>query len=97
MTEIKSVAGLDCELIFIMGNHDQRLSTKISAACPELEGVHGMDLRDHLDPDWTVCWEAVANGPWINVVEFRHRHNPAMAPRNNVLAAARSSRGIRIT
>jgi hypothetical protein len=91
MAEIKSVAGLDCELIFIMGNHDQRLSTKISSACPELEGVHGMDLRDHLDPDWTVCWEAIANGSGINAVEFRHRHKSGHgAGRNNVLAAGRS-------
>jgi len=91
MEEIKSVAGLACESIFIMGNHDQRLSSKISAACPELEGVHGMDLRDHLDPDWTVCWEAIANGPGINAVEFRHRHKSGHgAGRNNVLAAGRS-------
>src|SRR5215831_10653922 len=74
MVEIKTVAGLGTELIFILGNHDQRLSSKISAACPELEGVHGMDLGDHLDPDWTVSWAAIANGPGINAVEFRHRH-----------------------
>jgi hypothetical protein len=50
-----------------------------------------MDLRDHLDPDWTVCWEAIANGPGINAVEFRHRHKSRHgAGRNNVLTAGRS-------
>jgi len=34
MEEIKSVAGLDCKLIFIMGNHDQRLSTRSALLAP---------------------------------------------------------------
>jgi hypothetical protein len=49
--EIQEAAG-DAKLIFTLGNHDARFSTRLATVAPEFQGVEGFRLEDHF-PDWT--------------------------------------------
>jgi hypothetical protein len=91
MSEIASVAGLDTALVMTMGNHDSRISTKLSAAVPEFEGVPGFDLRSHISADWSMAWQVEINGSGPDSVLVKHRHRSgATATKANLLAAGRS-------
>jgi hypothetical protein len=48
--EIQEAAG-DAKLIFTLGNHDARFSTRLATVAPEFQGVEGFRLEDHF-PDW---------------------------------------------
>jgi hypothetical protein len=67
--EIEAVAG-KAKLIWPLGNHCARFSSRLAANAPEFAGVHGFQLKDHF-PAWTPCWAA-----WVNdrfVVKHRMR------------------------
>ena len=51
-----------------LGNHDARFESRIAANAPELEGVHGVHLKDHM-PMWTPCWRVDVNDDIV----IRHR------------------------
>lgn len=89
MPEIAEIAGCATSLAFTIGNHDQRISSRLSAVAPGFEGVPGFDLRDHIEPKWTIAWQVEINGP--QGVLVRHRlKGGAGAGRANVIAAGRS-------
>jgi hypothetical protein len=48
--EIQEAAG-DAKLIWTLGNHDARFSTRLATVAPEFQGVEGFRLEDHF-PDW---------------------------------------------
>jgi hypothetical protein len=81
MTEIAAIAGLDTELVLTIGNHDARLSSKLSVAVPEFEGVPGFDFRSHIGADWAMAWQVEINGsgPDSVLVKHRHRSGPGAA------------------
>jgi hypothetical protein len=91
MSEIAAIAGVETETVLTIGNHDARLSSRLSAVAPEFEGVPGFDLRSHIDPAWALAWQVEINGsgPDSVLVKHRHRSGPG-ATRANVLAAGRS-------
>lgn len=57
------------ELFWPMGNHDQRLETRIATVAPELARLKGVHLRDHFDPRFQPCWSVWVNGE----VVIKHR------------------------
>jgi hypothetical protein len=91
LEEIGSVAGVGTPLLMTLGNHDIRLSSRLSERTPEFEGVLGFDLRDHLPVDWQLAWQIEINGSGTNSVLVRHRFRGGhSAGRSNVLAAGRT-------
>jgi hypothetical protein len=59
LLEIEEAAG-GAKLVWTIGNHDARLSTRLAQHVPEFAGIHGFQLKDHF-PNWIPCWCA-----WIN-------------------------------
>ena len=53
-------AAVGADLIWTMGNHDQRLEAHVVANAPALEGLPGTSLKDYF-PMWKSCWSY-----WIN-------------------------------
>lgn len=51
-----------------LGNHDARFETRIANSMPELEGVAGVHLKDHI-PGWIPCWRVDVNDDIV----IRHR------------------------
>ena len=51
-----------------LGNHDMRFESRIAAMLPELEGVQGVHLKDHM-PEWVPCWRVDINDDIV----VRHR------------------------
>ena len=79
-------------LVMTIGNHDARLSSKLSAAVPEFEGVPGFDLRSHIGADWAMAWQIEINGSGPDSVLVNHRHRSgASATKANALAAGRAN------
>lgn len=66
--EIEDLAGR-AKLIWTMGNHDSRFSSRLANSVPEFANVHGVHLSDHF-PDWQTCW---ACWPTESVV-VKHRY-----------------------
>lgn len=58
----------DSELIWNLGNHDARFEMRIASVASELEGVHGIHLRDHFQA-WTPAWSVQINKDTI----IKHR------------------------
>lgn len=59
LEEIQEAAG-GAKLVWTLGNHDSRLSSRLAANAPEFAGVHGFQLKDHF-PAWIPAWCC-----WIN-------------------------------
>jgi hypothetical protein len=57
------------ELYWPLGNHDQRLETRIATVAPELAKMKGTHLRDHFDSRFQPCWSVWVNGE----VVIKHR------------------------
>lgn len=51
-----------------LGNHDARFETRIANVLPEVEGIKGVHLKDHIQ-GWTPCWRLDVNDD----VVIRHR------------------------
>lgn len=84
--EIEKVIGAACPLVWPLGNHDARFSTRLAHMAPEYAKVHGVQLKDHF-PFWKPCWSL-----WINDdVVVKHRIRGGIhATRNNAIASGRS-------
>ncbi len=59
LEEIEEAAN-GAKLVWTVGNHDARLSSRLASVAPQFAGVHGFQLKDHF-PAWIPCWCA-----WIN-------------------------------
>jgi len=69
LTDLEDAAG-GAKLIWPLGNHDARLSSRLASVAPEYANVHGTQLKDHF-PAWAPCWAA-----WVTesfVVKHRMR------------------------
>jgi hypothetical protein len=67
LTDIEDVAGR-AKLVWPLGNHCQRFSSRLAANAPEFAGVHGFQLKDHF-PAWVPCWAVWANASTV----IKHR------------------------
>lgn len=85
LTELEKAAPRGAKLIWCLGNHDARYESYIAAMAPEMEGVHGMRLKDRF-PRWMPCWSVHINEgmPSHTVIKHRH-HNGIHAAYNNTL------------
>ena len=80
--EIEEAAG-KAKLVWTIGNHDSRLSTRLAANAPEFAGVEGFQLKDHF-PAWIPSWCC-----WVNegtVISHRWK-NGVHATYTNVVNA----------
>lgn len=86
MKGIERVAPQGCNLVFTIGNHDQRWATKL-ASLPEFKGVSGLDLRTHFEA-WEFCWSLVINKGTEGETVIKHRlRNGVHATHSNAVAS----------
>lgn len=85
-TEIEWAAPPKCKLIWCVGNHDSRFTSRLAQYAPEYVGVKGMDITDHF-PSWNFGWSI-----WLNdSVVVKHRHNQGVhGAYNNVLKGGKT-------
>jgi hypothetical protein len=84
--EIEKVIGAACPLIWSLGNHDARFSTRLAHVAPEYARIHGVQLKDHF-PFWKPCWSVFVNDD----VVIKHRYKGGIhAPRNNTLQSGKT-------
>jgi hypothetical protein len=80
--EIQEAAG-DAKLIFTLGNHDARFSTRLATVAPEFQGVEGFRLEDHF-PDWQHVVSCMLN----DSVMVKHRWKGGIhATHNNAVGS----------
>lgn len=73
-------------LIWVWGNHDQRMEYTLAALVPQYEGVPGFAMKDHF-PEWQMCMAVFVNDD----VVIKHRlANGIHAAYNNALRSGRS-------
>jgi Calcineurin-like phosphoesterase len=85
LDELEAVAPKGAKLIWCLGNHDARYESYLASQVPEMEGVHGMHLKDHF-PFWTPCWAVHINEGTPGHTVIKHRwHNGIHAAYNNAL------------
>lgn len=76
-----------CELIWSLGNHDQRLETRLATVAPEYAKLKGVHLKDHFGERWRPCYSAIINDD----VVVKHRHKGGVhALHNSVLWAGKT-------
>lgn len=79
--EIEQAAPPKAKLVWCMGNHDTRFSSRLAQTAPQYVRVHGTDLPDHFDA-WNFSWSCQINDDVI----VKHRwHNGVHATWNNAL------------
>lgn len=85
MEEIEQAAG-KAKLVWPLGNHDARFSSRLASNAPEYANVHGTQLKDHF-PAWVPCWAA-----WVNEhVVCKHRMRSGIhAAHNNAVNSGKS-------
>ena len=85
LSDLETAAPRGAVLIWCLGNHDARYESYLAAMAPEMEGVHGMHLKDHF-PKWLPCWSVHINEGMPSHTAIKHRwHNGIHAHYNNVL------------
>lgn len=85
--EIEKIIGAACPLMWPLGNHDARFSTRLAHVAPEYARIHGVQLKDHF-PFWRPCWSLRINDD----VVIKHRIRGGIhATRNNTLNAGRTT------
>lgn len=83
--EIEDAAGVDCLLIWTLGNHDTRFERHLAANTPALEGVPGTSLPEHF-PRWQFAVSVMVNPDAWHPVMVKHRNaNGLHAGYNNTL------------
>jgi hypothetical protein len=83
--EIEAIAS-GAKLVWCVGNHDSRFSTRLAANVPEFQGVKGFKLKDHF-PAWIPSWSA-----WINEdIVVKHRYKGGVhATHNNTVNSGKT-------
>ena len=78
LRDIQEAAG-DAKLIWTMGNHDARFSSRLATVAPQFKEVQGFTLESHF-PDWTHCMSCLVTDNlmvkhrWKNSVHSTHIH-----------------------
>jgi hypothetical protein len=84
--EIEACAPEKCKLIWTVGNHDSRFTSKLAQFAPDYVRVRGMDITDHF-PAFNFAWSLFLNGHTV----IKHRINSGIhAAYNNTLKAGRN-------
>jgi len=85
LTAVEEAAPRGATFIWTLGNHDARYESYIAQAAPEMEGVHGMHLKDWF-PKWEPCWSVHINEGTEGYTVIKHRwHNGIHSNYNNAL------------
>lgn len=85
LTKLEKAAPRGAQLIWCLGNHDQRFESYLAQSAPEMEGVDGLRLKDRF-PRWRPCWSVVVNEGKPSHTVIKHRwHNGIHALYNNAL------------
>lgn len=80
---IEKVAPRACRLVWPLGNHDARFSTRLATVAPEYAKVHGVRLQDHFGSRWEPCWSAWVNPDSEQPVVVKHRHKGGIHSTHN--------------
>ena len=78
LRDVQEAAG-DAKLIWTMGNHDARFSSRLATVAPQFKEVQGFTLESHF-PDWTHCMSCLVTDNlmvkhrWKNSVHSTHVH-----------------------
>lgn len=78
LRDVQEAAG-DAKLIWTMGNHDARFSSRLATVAPQFKEVQGFTLESHF-PDWTHCMSCLVTDNlmvkhrWKNSVHSTHIH-----------------------
>lgn len=85
LSGIEDAAPKGCNLVFTIGNHDQRWATRL-AALPEFKNMPGFSLQEHFEA-WEFCWSLVLNqGVDGGETFIKHRmHNGIHSAHTNAL------------
>lgn len=70
LEEIQEAAGR-AKLVWTLGNHDSRFSSRLAANAPQFANVHGFQLKDHF-PAWIPSWCC-----WVNdgtIISHRYKN-----------------------
>jgi len=78
LSEVQEAAG-KAKLIWTLGNHDARFSSRLAAVASEFKDVKGFRLEDHF-PDWTHCMSCLVTDQlmvkhrWKSGIHSTHIH-----------------------
>ena len=78
LRDIQEAAG-DAKLIWTMGNHDARFSSRLATVAPQFKEVQGFTLEEHF-PDWTHCMSCLVSDTlmvkhrWKSGIHSTHLH-----------------------
>lgn len=78
LRDIQEAAG-DAKLIWTMGNHDARFSSRLATVAPQFKEVQGFTLEEHF-PDWTHCMSCMVSDTlmvkhrWKSGIHSTHLH-----------------------
>lgn len=78
LRDIQEVAG-DAKLVWTMGNHDSRFSSRLATVAPQFKEVQGFTLEEHF-PDWTHCMSCLVTEKlmvkhrWKSGIHSTHIH-----------------------
>lgn len=87
LANLERAAPPGCELLWPLGNHDQRLETRLATVAPEYAKLKGVHLKDHFGERWRPCYSAIINDD----VVIKHRYKGGVhALHNNVLWAGKT-------
>jgi hypothetical protein len=87
LLEIRTALPRTSRTIWLLGNHDARLETRIATLLPELAKLRGVHLRDHFGEEWECGWSSHIN----DKVVIKHRFRGGIhATHNNVMWAGKT-------
>lgn len=78
LRDIQEAAG-DAKLIWTMGNHDARFSSRLATVAPQFKEVQGFTLEEHF-PEWTHCMSCLVSDTlmvkhrWKSGIHSTHLH-----------------------
>jgi len=85
LDEVEKAAGVGCNMVWTMGNHDARFESFLSANSPEFEGVNGFSLKDRF-PRWAFAQRLDVNAGTDSHTIIKHRWKGGIhATRNNTV------------
>lgn len=80
--EVTMAAPKQARLLWPLGNHDARFSTRLATVAPEYAKIHGVRLQDHFGERWEPCWSVFIN-PEDEPVVVKHRHKNGIHDTHN--------------
>lgn len=88
-TMARNIPHFGVELVWNMGNHDERFETRLAKVAPEYEGIKGIHLKDHF-PAWRPAWSTLIGDPKDGLIVKHRLRGGVNAARSNVAVAGMS-------